>query len=437
MKLSFKLLLGVFFMSLSLLCFAQGGGLTQDEPAAQTSAPAEDETPFTQDPQEDPLAIEGAYAQPEPEPAAKEPELKAIGKINAKKIQLGRKFLLEVELPVPAELDREASSSSDFAIIEETAGSTILTKTLAVLPLNLGEIDLGKITFIDENGKSFNLDSIKLDVAKTKTKIAKTGLADIRSPYRPFNRWIILWVALVIAAGFAAYKVFMALKNAPKAKESASPYQEDNRPYHIIALEQIENLLKEGLWERELYKSFYIKLVDIFRGYLTARFAIDAHQYTSRDLLKKLKTLNNFKADMEEVRRFQKSADLVKFAKVIPSESERDRDIHYLKDIILDTRQKDYELTPAQRNAASAAPLAVAPHTAEEEKKKQNPSYIKVDKNSGAKDGADSSLPSSVIAENVREDLKKESGEDGSKDNSLQENKKEEDKQEEQGASLP
>jgi len=144
---------------------------------------------------------------------------------------------------------------------------------------------------------------------------------------------------IAAAAVFGAWNIYKRRK--AKKSGGATAYNTDTRPLHIIALEQIDNLLMENLWEEQNYKLFYIRLTDILRNYLSARFSFDATCLTTRDLIKSLKNNKEFKADIEDLSLFLKEADFVKFAKIVPSKAERDIHIEKLRTVINDSKEPE------------------------------------------------------------------------------------------------
>jgi hypothetical protein len=264
--------------------------------------------------------------------------------VKTKKIEFARPFEVEVVLPAHAVLDAEKSASEDFVISAvKNDKKDILKLNITILPFNLGEQDFPPLIFVDENAKEIKTEPFKIDVKPAKTKIKTKGLADIQPPYRPFN-WLYVFVSiLTIAIIVYVYILFKKRRAKVIAPPATNPYVADGRPYHIIALEQIDKLLGENLWEQGLYKIFYIRIVDILCDYIAARFKINAHRYTSRDLANRMRTVPAFKGDISALRKFFKSADLVKFAKVVPSEAERDLDISELRAIIINTKQPETE----------------------------------------------------------------------------------------------
>ncbi len=251
----------------------------------------------------------------------------------------GRQFEVQVELPQEAKLDLANFDRKDFEIIKITRNQINPRKiALTVIPFNLGVLQFPQTAWFDAQGNKYYSDTFRIETKPVNAKVKKQGLADIRPPFRPFNPWYIALALALAAASFAAWRWYK-LKKAVIPSGHITPYTADNRPLHIIALEQIDNLLMEGLWEARNYKLFYIRLTDILRDYLSARFAVEAHRLTSRDLIKTLKRCKEFKTDTEPVNLFLKEADYVKFAKVIPADADRDEHIKNLRDIIIETKQ--------------------------------------------------------------------------------------------------
>jgi hypothetical protein len=273
--------------------------------------------------------------------------------VKSKKIEFARPFETEVELSAPAVLNREKSASPDFEIIAQRRDPDNILKTaFTILPFNLGQLTFPPLVFTDETGAEIKTEPFAIEVAPAKTKIKSQGLVDIRPPYRPFNYLFVFCLAVLFsvlaAAALFIYKKIKTPRTPPLLP--ANPIAADGRPYHIVALEQIDNLVNEGLWEAGQFNLFYVRLTDIFRNYIEARFKIPAHRYTNRELQRSLKNSGDFKGDLKQVADFAQAADYVKFARAFRNERERQRDIHNLKLIIMDTRQADLQL-PGQ-NAA-------------------------------------------------------------------------------------
>lgn len=89
------------------------------------------------------------------------------------------------------------------------------------------------------------------------------------------------------------------------------------------AMKQLDLLNQSRLWQNDKLKEYYIQLSEITRIYLDKQFQINAQEFTSAEILSALKHRINFE-EMQKLKQILLLADLVKFAKEIPSGSENE-----------------------------------------------------------------------------------------------------------------
>ncbi len=171
-------------------------------------------------------------------------------------------------------------------------------------------------------------------------------LREIRPPHRVVD-WV-TWLCILLALVALVCLLIFGWRRWHKEKTKLLAAPVDNRPPHVIALSQIDALINSGLWESKQYKVFYITLTDILRTYLQRACGLDVSSDTSADLLRRLKTVPNLTAQLQQIRVFLSSGDLVKFAKQIPTEDTRNRDITILRTLIEATTPKPAEPTVRQ-----------------------------------------------------------------------------------------
>ena len=240
----------------------------------------------------------------------------------------------------------EDSLSKDFEITQlsssENSPGTV-SYDVTAQPFILGKSTFTVTFNLVQNGKTFASapEEIFIDVARAKT-FNDPNLREIRSPHIPAS-WLMWLLALLLLAalGYTGYYWYRRLHE--RARRVDIP--EDTRPGNVIALSKIDALLDSGLWENQQYKLFYITLSDILREYLWRQFHIDASADTSAELLRRVKAMPQMAPLMYQLREFLSSGDLVKFAKAIPNEQIRDKDVTALRKIIVETAPK--ELAPA------------------------------------------------------------------------------------------
>lgn len=254
-----------------------------------------------------------------------------------KELSLAGDFSAYITLPQRAVLDKDSYSQKDFEILSATPDESGLNIEIKAVPFSLGISTFTALTFTGQDGTRYVSKAVNAEVKAVDTGIKEKKLLDIRSPYRPFNYWNVFWllaIAAIIIGGYMAYRRRRPYDRAALLKA----FEEDKRPLDIIALDRLDHLLAGNLWNDGEYKIFYVNMIDILRDYLTLRFNIQAHNYTSRDLLRILKKTPEFKGDLRQLGDLQRSADYVKFAKVEPTQAQRDADINNMRSIIIDTR---------------------------------------------------------------------------------------------------
>ena len=94
-------------------------------------------------------------------------------------------------------------------------------------------------------------------------------------------------------------------------------------PAHELAFRELDQLKKEDLISRGIYKEHYFKLSEIFRRYLERRFHFQAVEQTTEEILPALLNLKGVdEKEKGTAQQFLHHTDLVKFAKYIPDADE-------------------------------------------------------------------------------------------------------------------
>lgn len=258
------------------------------------------------------------------------------------------------------ELDEENRPKDfEFSSIQGMPDSPgTFTYTITAYPFELKEAKLTPLTFLLKNADGETVNSISTEETKINVSKAETfkdnNFREIRDPHFPFAwfKWLLI---LLVAAGaiYAAWYYWQRKQAAARALGAP----QDNRPCEEVALSKLEALIQSGLWERHEYKIFYLTLTDILREYLLRRFNIDTTADTSAEMLRRIKNSGQelMAPLLPKLRVFLSSSDLVKFARAVPPEEYRNRDIDILRLLIDSTTPKSQELvkTPSTRQEAA------------------------------------------------------------------------------------
>ncbi|MBR2936733.1 MAG: hypothetical protein IKB81_06620 [Paludibacteraceae bacterium] len=159
---------------------------------------------------------------------------------------------------------------------------------------------------------------------------ADIAITDIKGIYRApiwwwgFLRWILL--ALAIAGiGIGGYYLITYLQTRMKKDDNTLLPKEPLRPAEEVALEKLDAIREEKIWQTGQVKEYHTQLTDVIREYIARRFEVSSIEQTSDETLREIRPLLNDKRELyEQLRKMLSLADLVKFAKwtTTPDENE-------------------------------------------------------------------------------------------------------------------
>lgn len=123
-------------------------------------------------------------------------------------------------------------------------------------------------------------------------------------------------VALVVGA-LLAWLIGRWLKRPRPGPPPPPP-----RPPWEVALESLHDLRHAGLTREGRFAEHFDRVSDIVRRYLGDRYGFDGLESTTREMLSALRATTPRIVVLDEIERFLRQADLVKFARLTPSEPE-------------------------------------------------------------------------------------------------------------------
>jgi hypothetical protein len=239
--------------------------------------------------------------------------------------------------------DALASATTSFAVVKAEArkdGSWIWN----VLPLDAGNLSFTARWKLD--GNSVDAPAVKLAVrAPDLPKDAE--ISDIKSPFAARRA---LWPWLLAAVlGAAAWEAWRRWKARPRQKGDFLAPAEPPVPPEVAAERALAELAASQLWERGEHAAYYLRLTDILRLYLEARYAEPASAMTSVEVARLVKAKEPDLKAATIVRELLSRADLVKFARIKPEPGDGPRDADLVRDVVRAT-------TPQDQAAAAGAP---------------------------------------------------------------------------------
>jgi hypothetical protein len=175
------------------------------------------------------------------------------------------------------------------------------------------------------------------------------------------RNWLMIWTLAILGVVAVAVTVTLLVLNRKRKREKpAAPA----RPAHEVALEKLKALDEKRLDLAGEFAAYYTALSEILREYLGGRFGFDSLDMTTTELVERLRRarLENF---LFEGVSFQlQEFDLVKFAKMIPTQSRCREDLDRVRQFVEATLPPPVPEAPASARGpearASAGPGTVA-----------------------------------------------------------------------------
>ncbi len=155
------------------------------------------------------------------------------------------------------------------------------------------------------------------------------GITDIKTPmqtpfhlselykYLPWVLGIILFSGIMTLIAMKYFGRNIPVKIFKKEKPKIPP--------HVTAIEELDKLKAEKLWQRDMVKEYYSKMTDTLRHYVEERFKIHAMEKTTDEIMDAFKTIEGADAkSLDNLNQILRTSDLVKFAKHEPFPDEND-----------------------------------------------------------------------------------------------------------------
>ena len=287
---------------------------------------------------------------------AKAQNVEVSGKVENEKVSVGKPFTLDLTMKAPYGYFVEWNEfigdtlSSQIDIIkrgnvERTAdadSNIIIQQQLTLMTFDTGLVQLPAVGL--GYAPSFD-DPIRLKAYTDPIDLySSTITVDTTQAYRPIVPpvaapirmkdvfpWI-LGLLLLVVIGFGIW--FFLKRRKPKVDENGNVVKGPVIPPYTKAIDSLENLRQQKLWQAGKTKEYYSSLTDIAREYIEGQFEVNAVEMTTDDILEEIKPL---KFNAEVYAKFKDTmelADLVKFAKYAASNLENDIAMNNMTDFV-------------------------------------------------------------------------------------------------------
>ena len=237
-----------------------------------------------------------------------------------------------------------------------------LRKRYRLAAFDEGKYNLGaaQVLYADKNilDTLRSRDSVYLEVATFQIDSTSQSIYDLKPqknlPFRfleikGYATWgiLILLILLILLAGAYALQRWLASrgKGFGDLFKPAPPL-----PPHVAAIQALEALHNQKLWQNNRHKQYYSGLTDILRTYIAGRWGLGAMEMTSDEIIEAMRQEELPDKARMDLTAILRDADLVKFAKATPEAEQNEAD--YLKAyyFVEETKLVEEE-TPAEEDS--------------------------------------------------------------------------------------
>lgn len=259
------------------------------------------------------------------------------GEVKIKWPQFKDSIASKIEIVEQTKIDTSIRDKVDQYLFQQT-------KTIIITSYDSGFWAIPPIKFIVNNDTNNIVETEPLLIQVGGVKVDTTqAIKDIKPPIEepfsfkeliPYIGWGLLIIAIITGIVWIIYRY---KKNKPIIVIPPKP----KIPAHVIALEELEKLKTEKLWEQGNIKQYHSRLTDILRAYIEDRFKISALEQTSDEIISAMKYAVIDDESKVKLKRILFLADLVKFAKEQPVAGENEQSMQLSYDFINGTKREE------------------------------------------------------------------------------------------------
>lgn len=236
------------------------------------------------------------------------------------------------------------ASSVDTTLLGPTEApeSVLLQQSLTITSWDSGHHPIPPLQFT-LNGDTAETEVHLLSIRSVAVDTTK-GVYDIKEVIDvPVDSPDILkeyWPWLVGIAGLAALSsiLFWWLKRRKKRSKTPTTEEKPTLPPHELALKALEALKYKKLWQQGKIKAYHSEISEILRRYIEGRYHLQALEQTTDELVANLRFSGIPQQHQQQLIEVLMRADMVKFAKESPLDSENERSLSLAFQFIEATR---------------------------------------------------------------------------------------------------
>ena len=190
-------------------------------------------------------------------------------------------------------------------------------------------LNVNTLPITDSSGMA----DISLPIKGTEEDFTEEELAEMRQ-----EKWNVFF--MIIAALLLCALVYYLIKKYTKDGVILKPKK--IIAAHITALNKLQNLNKQKLWQKGELKEYYSEISTIIREYTELRFGFNALELPTSDILLELTQIKIEKETIQNIETILKRSDNIKYAKGFSIEEENKQTMDLSVDFIKKTKIENH-----------------------------------------------------------------------------------------------
>ncbi|KAA6313436.1 hypothetical protein EZS27_035793, partial [termite gut metagenome] len=244
-----------------------------------------------------------------------------------------------VEIVEISQLDTQYLNNNQRLLIERDYTITSFDSALYYLPPFVVNVDS-----VNYKSRPLSLKVYSMPV-DTLHPMMFFGQKDVMNPPFDWGDWRGLIACSCLALPLLILLIYLIVRLRDNKPIIRKIKIEPKLPPHQLAIQEIERIKSEKVWQKGKTKEYYTELTDAIRAYISERFQFNALEMTSSEIIDHLLSTCDEEA-FKDLKELFGTADLVKFAKYDPQINENDINLITAVQFVNQTRQSDAELTP-------------------------------------------------------------------------------------------
>lgn len=201
-----------------------------------------------------------------------------------------------------------------------------------------GKIQVGPFSAIHQGDTiTSNVTTIQVATPQLQEDKGFVGIKDISTDPYTFWEKVLMWlkahwIALTIVLTLIILSIIVAIymTRKPELKKPKGPVI----PLPIQWMKQLEEIETQQLWQGGKHKAYYVEVTGVIRKFIEYKYNIKALEQTSQEIIDSLRLSSIDNAMMTRIQSLFALADLIKFAKSLPTPQENEEAMNIAKSIL-------------------------------------------------------------------------------------------------------